>query len=260
VGCGNHTRHFDHCVLVGGTVTISEQHVVEPTIDGPSIGLVGQFVVLAALATSVGLGSAGWLVGTAFAVIVCTALGRAMHRSGMHMLGPANRVTLFRATLVGGVLALVGDSLRGHPPVVTIVAFAAVALVLDGVDGKVARRTGTSTALGARFDLEIDAILILGLSVLVAESLGWWVLAIGALRYVFVAAQQVLPWLRGSLPHRYSRKVVAATQGVVLVVTASGVLPQVMAIAAVALALGTLCWSFGRDSQWLWRAKVLTAR
>jgi len=245
-------------------VTISEQHAVEPTIDGPSIGLVGQFVVLAALATSVGLGSAGWLVGTAFAVIVCMTLSRAMHRSGTPMLGPANRVTLFRATLVGGVLALVADSLRGHTPVLAIVAFlvplAAVALVLDGVDGKVARRTGTSTALGARFDMEIDAVLVMGLSVFVAQSLGWWVLAIGALRYVFVAAQQVMPWLRGSLPHRYSRKVVAATQGVVLVVAASGVLPQVLGIAAVALALGTLCWSFGRDSHWLWRAKVLTGR
>ncbi len=245
-------------------MTISEQHVVEPTIDGPSIGLVGQFVVLAALATSVGLGSAGWLVGTAFAVIVCMTLTRAMHRSGTHMLGPANRVTLFRATLVGGVLALVADSLRGHTPVLAIIAFlvplAAVALVLDGVDGKVARRTGTSTALGARFDMEIDAVLVMGLSVFVAQSLGWWVLAIGALRYVFVAAQQVMPWLRGSLPHRYSRKVVAATQGVVLVVAASGVLPQVLGIAAVALALGTLCWSFGRDSHWLWRAKVLTSR
>src|SRR3954469_20194607 len=47
----------------GGTVTVSEQHVVEPTIDGPSIGLVGQFVIFAGLATSVGLGSGGSLGG-----------------------------------------------------------------------------------------------------------------------------------------------------------------------------------------------------
>jgi phosphatidylglycerophosphate synthase len=241
-------------------VTISEQHVVEPTIDGPSIGLVGQFVIFAGLATSVGLGSAGWLVGTAYAVILCVSLTRAMHRSGTQTLGPANRVTLFRALLVGGVLALVADSLRGSVPVVTLVALAAVALVLDGVDGKVARRTGTSTALGARFDMEIDAILILGLSVYVAEKLDWWVLAIGALRYAFVVFQQIMPWLRGRLPHRYSRKVVAATQGVVLVVAGSGVLPYILAIAAVALALGTLAWSFGRDTHWLWREKVLTSR
>jgi phosphatidylglycerophosphate synthase len=238
-------------------VTISQQHIVEPTIDGPSIGLIGQFVIFAGLATSVGLGSFGWVVGTAYTVTVYITLTRAMHRSGTHMLGPANRVTLFRALLVGGVLAMVADSLRGPVPVVALVAFAAVALVLDGVDGKVARRTGTSTALGARFDMEIDAILILGLSVFVAEHLGWWVLAIGALRYAFAAVQQLMPWLRGRLPHRYSRKVVAAAQGVVLVVAGSGVLPYALAIVALALALATLGWSFGRDTHSLWRAKVL---
>jgi len=56
-------------------------------------------------------------------VILCMTLSRAMHRSGTPMLGPANRVTLFRATLVGGVLALVADSLRGQTPVLTIVAW-----------------------------------------------------------------------------------------------------------------------------------------
>jgi hypothetical protein len=106
--------------------------------------------------------------------------------------------------------------------------------------------------------MEIDAILIHGLSVYVGERLGWWVLAIGALRYAFVAGQQIMPWLRGRLPHRYSRKVVAATQGIVLVVAASGVLPQILAIVAVAAALATLGWSFGRDTHWLWREKSLT--
>ncbi|GAA4940924.1 hypothetical protein GCM10023238_03240 [Streptomyces heliomycini] len=47
----------------------------------------------------------------------------------------------------------------------------AVALILDGVDGKVARRTGTSTPLGARFDMEVDAFLILVLSVYVSMAM-----------------------------------------------------------------------------------------
>ena len=52
----------------------------------------------------------------------------------------------------------------------TLVVLAAVALVLDGVDGQVARRTGTVSALGARFDMEVDAFLMLVLSVYVASS------------------------------------------------------------------------------------------
>jgi phosphatidylglycerophosphate synthase len=30
-------------------------------------------------------------------------------------------------------------------------------LMLDGVDGRVARRTGSQTGFGARFDMELDA-------------------------------------------------------------------------------------------------------
>ena len=49
-----------------------------------------------------------------------------------------------------------------------LVGLTAVALALDGVDGRVARRTETVTAVGARFDMEVDAFLILVLSVYVA--------------------------------------------------------------------------------------------
>ena len=76
----------------------------------------------------------------------------------------------------------------GRRSVAALVGLAVVALVLDGVDGWVARRTGTVSALGARFDMEVDAFLILVLSVYVAGSVGPWVLAIGAARYAFWAA------------------------------------------------------------------------
>ena len=100
------------------------------------------------------------------------------------------------------------------------------ALVLDAVDGWVARRTGTMTELGARFDMEVDAFLLLVLSAYVAPILGLWVLAIGLMRYVFVAAGWVLPWLRLQLPYRYWRKVVTAVQGIALTLAASGLIPE----------------------------------
>jgi hypothetical protein len=99
--------------------------------------------------------------------------------------------------------------------------------------------------------MEVDAFLILVLSVYLAGVLGPWVLAIGAMRYAFVAAGRVLPWLRAALPPRFSRKVVAAVQGIALVGACAGVLPQAVNATAVALALSLLCWSFGRDIGWL---------
>ena len=237
-------------------MTVSERPLVEVSVDGPTLGLAAQFVVLAALSTVVGLGTAGWLTGCAYALGLWALLGRALRRSGGPGLGAANQVTLGRATLVGGVAALAADTVRGPVPVAALVVLATVALLLDGVDGQVARRTGTETPLGARFDMEIDAVLILVLSVVVAGSLGAWVLAIGVLRYAFVAAAWALPWLRGSLSPEFSRKAVAAGQGIALVVAASGVLPDLLTVALVASALASLLWSFGRDIGWLWRCRA----
>lgn len=218
-------------------------------------GVCLQVALLAGLSVGVGLGPAGWLVGVGYALGLAALLGAAARRAGTTALGPADLVTLARAGLGGGVTALVVDHLAGAAtPVAVLVGIAAVALTLDAVDGKVARRTGTVSALGARFDMEVDAFLVLVLSVQVAGLVGPWVLAIGLMRYVFVAASWTMPWLRGSLPTRYFAKTVAALQGIVLVVAAAGVLPYAVTFALVAAALATLLWSFGSSVVWLWRA------
>ncbi len=166
-------------------------------------------------------------------------------------LGPADWVTLARAALSAGVAGLVAGSFTGPAPVGLLVSLAAAALVLDAVDGQVARRTGTASARGERLDAEVDAFLIAVLSVYVARSFGAWVLAIGAARYAFLAAGYVLPWLRAPLPPRHWRKVVCAIQGIVLAVAAAQVLPSGLAKAALGVALVLLAESFGRDVWWL---------
>ncbi|WP_435828251.1 CDP-alcohol phosphatidyltransferase family protein [Micromonospora purpureochromogenes] len=227
---------------------------------GPVIGLTAQIVLLAGLAATVGLDVAGWLAGVAYGIGLCGALDRGLRRRGADRLGPADRVTLTRAVLVGGVTALVVDAVDAAAPLAVLVPMATVALALDAVDGWVARRTGTASALGARFDMEVDAFLILVLSVHVAPSTGGWVLAIGAMRYAFVAASWVLPWMRGTLPPRYWRKVVAAAQGVLLLVATAEVLPAPATAVVVAASLALLVESFGHDVGWLWwHSRVRTA-
>jgi phosphatidylglycerophosphate synthase len=221
----------------------------------PLIGLIAQVVLLAVLAATAGLGAVGWTAGVACAVIVALALAHGIARRRGDGFGPASRVTLARASLAVGVAALAADSFSQATPVALLVTLAAVALALDAVDGRVARRTGTITALGARFDGEVDAFLILALSVYVAPLAGAWVLAIGAARYAFLVAEWLLPFMRTPLPPRRWRRVVAAVQGVVLTVAAAGVLPlrlvQVLLLAALVL----LAESFGHDTRWLWRRR-----
>lgn len=219
---------------------------------GPLVGFTGVLALLGSLDGSIGLGTRAWAVGVGGAVLVMVLLDRALVRSG-HALGPPDRITLGRAVLGCGVAALVADRGDGLG---WLVGLAAVALVLDGVDGRVARRTGTASALGARFDMEVDAFLILVLSVHVAGIAGWWVLLIGAARYLLLAAGTVLPWLHGSLPPRPWCKVVAVVQGVVLVTAAADVLPPAVLDVALVVALALLAESFGREVRDLWRLRA----
>ncbi|MGW8065609.1 CDP-alcohol phosphatidyltransferase family protein [Streptomyces ziwulingensis] len=228
-------------------MVLDNTYDARPVQQETAVGAGAQVLVLSLLGSAFGMGTAGWLTGLAFAFATWAVLSRALHRSRLPSFGPANRVTLGRAVLVGGVTALVADSFRSAPPVSLLVGLTAVALILDGVDGRVARRTGTSSPLGARFDMEVDAFLILVLSVYVAMDLGPWVLLIGGMRYGFVAAARLWPWLTAPLPPSTARKTVAALQGVLLLLAGADLLPRTANAGVVLLALGLLVWSFGRD-------------
>jgi phosphatidylglycerophosphate synthase len=214
-------------------------------------GVIAQVILLATLGATVGLGVGGWLAGMACGLGAAVAVQRGLARSGGRRPGPADWVTLARAILACSVAALVAQSFGRPAPVRTLVGLATAALVLDAVDGRVARRTATASRFGARFDMEVDAFLILVLSVEVARTGAPWVLAIGSARYAFVAAGWLWPWLTEPTPPRYWCKVVAAIQGIVLTVAVADVLPTAGTALALAVALVLLAESFGRDVWWL---------
>ena len=192
---------------------------------GPLAGLVGTVLLLAVLARTVGIGGAGWFVGLACGLALNLALARALWRDPSAGLSWASWVTLTRATLAVGVAALTAASFELPVATATLVALASIALALDFVDGWLARRTATQSALGAKLDGEVDAFLIGVLSIEVAPIAGGWVLLIGLARYLFLAAGWAFPWLRAPLPRRDWRKTVTAAQGIALVIAASGVPP-----------------------------------
>ena len=169
-------------------------------------------------------------------------------------LGPANRVTAGRGTLVASLAALVPYAQGlSSPGLWWILGLATAALCLDGVDGYAARRTGTATAFGARFDMELDSFLMLVLAVLVWRSgrLDAWILLLGAPRYLFVAAGWIRPWLRAPLPERLRRKAGCVAQGVALVVCLAPIVPAGLAAAGAAVTLMLLIGSFAVDVRWL---------
>jgi phosphatidylglycerophosphate synthase len=227
-----------------------------PTIPRAVIlGLVATAVLLGVVTATAGLGVAGWITGLATGAAGTALLVTARRRSDQPSIFPADWVTLTRVLLIAGIAGLVAESfVQKSVSVTALVTLSSIALALDAVDGQVARRTGTGSALGARIDGEADAFLIGVLSVAVARDYGDWVLAIGAARYAFLLAGWLMPWLAAPLPPRFWRKVVAAVQGIVLTVAASGVPSRLVGMIAVVVALLLLIESFGRDVIWLYRA------
>ena len=222
---------------------------------GPLTGLGGMLLLLAVLSGTVGIGGAGWLVGLASGLTLNAALAQALWRDPSASLGWPSWVTLIRGTLAVGVAALTAASFELPVATATLVTLASIALALDFAHGWLARRTKTQSTLGAKLDGEVDAFLILVLSIEVAPTIGGWVLLIGLARYAFLAAGWVLPWLAAPLPRREWRKTVTASQGVALVIAASGVPPPAVSRLLLAVALALLAESFGRDVWRLWRCR-----
>ena len=216
--------------------------------------VLGGGAALAGTDLAAGLSPLGWAAGALWLLGSTTLLTIGLVRRRMRRFGPANAVTGTRSALVAVVTALTATSFTQPIPTALLVGVTVPALALDAVDGWMARRTGTASELGARFDMEVDAFLLLVLSVYVAPALGLWVLAIGGLRYAFVVAGWMLPWMRATLPFRYWRKVVTAYAGIALAVAASGLLPSLDSL-LVGVALLLLVESFTRDTVWLIRRR-----
>ena len=198
-----------------------------------------------------GLSAVGWLAGLLYLGVSNALLARGLRRRRTARFGPANAVTAVRSTLVALVTAVVATSFTAPISVTLLLGLTIPALALDALDGWVARRTGTISELGARFDMEVDAFLLLTLAAYVAPRVGWWVIIVGVLRYAFVVAGWMLPWMRAQLPDRHWRKVVTAAAGIALAIAASGLMPWWVEYAACLLALALLIESFGRDVLWL---------
>ena len=223
-----------------------------------SAGALGLLVV-----TGVALAARPWLqlgamypgkAAALFAAIMAIAVGLVGAHHPFPRFGPANQVTMMRAMLVALIASLIGEP--AVPRVAgAATAAAAVMTVLDGVDGWLARRSRMASDFGARFDLETDTLLVIGMSVLVWQhgKAGAWVLVGGLMRYAFVAAGWLLPWMARPLRPTRRGKAIAICHMVGLCVALAPIIPVPLGVAAIAVTLAALSWSFAVDVHRLWR-------
>jgi phosphatidylglycerophosphate synthase len=234
-------------------------------VQGPDYALsLGHFPATALLTAAItgllsmhfGLGAAPTVAALAlFAGLIALVVATTKLPRGD--LGAGTRVTLARIALlclVGGMVT-VPPAGFSDPLVWTLIPIAAVAALLDALDGSIARSTGTVSSFGARLDMEADALFILILSVLLWRTgkIDAWVVAIGAMRYALLAAMPVWPALRRPLPASRRRQTVCVVQVVVLIAALVPPAPPLAASLLAATALALLVWSFAIDIVWLAR-------
>ena len=97
--------------------------------------------------------------------------------------GYANWVTGFRLLLLFLLAGL-------YQPEYSVfqLGLAVSIISLDGVDGYLARKFNQSSTFGGYFDMEVDAFFVAVLShcFFLDGKLGWWIIIIGLLRYIYV--------------------------------------------------------------------------
>lgn len=230
--------------------------------DGLRLRAAGvQLIALAALVVLAGVARAQMPVGqlyllkAAASFTAIAALAVVFINAGRHpfkQFGQANQVTTARAVFVALVVGAIGE-----PVTAAVAAGAAGASVavtaMDAVDGWIARRSRMTSRFGARFDMEVDALLILTLAILTWQhgKAGAWVLLSGLLRYLFVAAGWLLPRMRQQLPDNRRRQTVCVVQVVALIVALEPFVAPAASELIAGAALAALVYSFAVDTMWL---------
>ncbi|WP_449395440.1 CDP-alcohol phosphatidyltransferase family protein [Devosia riboflavina] len=231
-------------------LSVAARYVIACLLLAPAVLALGYI-----LTQSVAGATTAALVFAVFAGLAGVALRRHYPHD---RLGIANIVTLSRAAIIAALCALLaapGLLAQSDQLAWSVLAIAIFSLCLDGVDGYFARRQGLASDFGARFDMEIDSIFALLLALLCWQSgkAGAWVLALGSVRYLFLGAALVWPWLLAPLPERFTRKAICVVQIAVLIALLAPIISGPLSWSLAAIGTLLLGYSFGRDVIWLAR-------
>ncbi|NBC83490.1 MAG: hypothetical protein GVY19_08920 [Bacteroidetes bacterium] len=133
-----------------------------------------------------------WLIGIGlFSFLIYWLLNRAGLSKMKPFAGYANWITLFRLLLISVTLVFTDQLLDRF---IFILVFSAV--IFDGLDGWIARKTKQESVFGAHFDMECDAFYVAMMTLVLYERamFGQWLLIVGFLRYLFGTFLYLMQW------------------------------------------------------------------
>ena len=137
------------------------------------------------------------------------------------------------------------------------IILAIISLLLDGLDGFIARKYNQVTKYGEVIDQEADNFLIfvMSISLYLNKEIGLYVFLIPAFRYIFIFFMTRYSWLNNTLPDSQLRKVVCVSIILIMIISQDSYFTNDVVIFLVLLSLFIITFSFSRDIIWLYRNK-----
>ena len=196
-------------------------------------------------------------------LIISTVIYKLCLYYNIYKFTKASHITFIRIVFSIVMLSLAlnsffDTSIYGELYFLNIFIFLAfIALILDGVDGLIARRYKESDSFGISFDQEADnlMLLILCLSIYLNKDIGVEIFLIPIYRYIFILSMYRFLWLKRELPESFTRKFVCIFTSILLIISHISYLDEYIIINIVFFALFIITFSFAKDIIWLYRKK-----
>ncbi|MHC1785361.1 MAG: CDP-alcohol phosphatidyltransferase family protein [Anaerolineaceae bacterium] len=142
-------------------------------------------------------------------------------------MGLPNHLTIFRGFLIAIIAGLVVVPSKSLPIAWLPGSLFLCAILIDGLDGIVARKTGKATSLGEFLDIEMDSITVLigSIAVFIYGKAGFLILVVGAARYLFVGGLWLLKKLDKPVNSLRQKPIRRALAGLMMGFLAASILP-----------------------------------
>ena len=124
------------------------------------------------------------------------------------IIGYANWVSLIRLVII-----LILFAAYPYFNDTQLFIFFLIAICLDGIDGYLARKFNQISAVGEKFDMEIDAFLVFALSWIHVDqqNLAWYILIPGGLKYIYEISLFWLPARKKEILPKIVRSTIAVS-------------------------------------------------
>ena len=203
------------------------------------------------------------LQNTIFFLYISYLIFRKFIGSGLEIFSLASKITYFRLSIsIIILIAAINSNVNSNIFDIfyvgkIIIILSTVSLVMDGLDGFIARKYNLVSKFGEIIDQESDnfLMLVISISLYLNKDVGLYVFLIPLYRYTFLVSMKKYDWLQRTLPSSQFRKIACVLTIALMIMSQDVYFNYENTLFLVILSLFIITFSFSKDIIWLYRNK-----